>query len=249
MIWYGSRARGVEDEVADVDLWMLVDHEQVKNVERVAGTRFFVIQIGDVAGHITLRTIDQLESAFGPVAMETLYELRGSRVIRDRMGVAGALRDRARNTMPEAVRRAWFAHHYVEMRGEHRSADNPMFRGDAAAVLFGVTRTLDQALRAAMVLDGEPYPYHKWLHTSAGQTPTGRVIAGLVDESISLIEKGELRRVGDERDNPLSMKLREIRQTLIEAAKAGGLDGPWLEKWWYHIDSSRRSVQDVTWLI
>lgn len=247
LIWHGSRARGITDDVADVDLWMLVDDEQLQRADYEAGTRFFAMQIDDVKGHVNLVTTDHLASAFIPVDMATLFELRRCQIVRDRNGIAAELCERARAPMPDQVRLAWFAHHYIEMRGEHRSADNPMYRGDPVAVLFGVSRTLQQALRAAMVLDGEPYPYHKWLHASARQTPTGRIVAALADEAISLMENGDLRRVGDERDNPLSMKLREIRIALIGAARANGMNEPWLEKWWYHIDSSRRSVLEVGW--
>ncbi len=247
LIWHGSRARGITDEVADVDLWMLVDDEQLKRVECEAGTNFFVIRVNGVEGHINLVSAANLASAFGPVDMSTLFELRRCQIVRDRDGIVAELRERAMAAMPDRVRAAWFTHHYVKMRGEHRSTDNPMYRGDPVAVLFGVSRTLQEALRAAMVLDGEPYPYHKWLHASAKETPTGRIVTALADEAISLMDNGDLRRIGDERDNPLSKKLKEIRIALVEAARANGLDGPWLEKWWYHIDSSTQAVLEVGW--
>ena len=208
---------------------------------------FFPVKIGGVEGHITLRTPEELASAFAPVAMETIFELRGCKVIRDKDAIASAIHDRARQKMPEEVRRVWFAYHYIQMRGEHRSADNPMYRGDSAAVLFGVVRTLEEAMRASMVLDGEPYPYHKWLYKTASKTGNGAIITSLVDQAIELIEQGVLRRVGDEATNPLSLLLRQIRSALIEAARAGGLDGPWLEKWWYHIDNSRTAIKTVCW--
>ncbi|MBL4575536.1 MAG: DUF4037 domain-containing protein [Opitutaceae bacterium] len=248
LIWHGSRARRITDEVADVDLWMVVDDDQLKMVEREAGTNFFVMKVKGVEGHVNLVTADHLVSAFSPVDMATLFELRNCQIVRDRDGFATELRNRSLAAMPDRIREAWFIHHYVRMRSEHRAADNPMFRGDAVAVLFGVSKTLEQALRAAMVLDGKPYPYHKWLHASAKLTPTGRIVAAMTDQAISLMGDGDLRRVGDERDNPLSLKLREIRAVLIEAAKAKGVDGPWPEKWWYHIDSSQRSILEEGWL-
>ena len=101
--------------------------------------------------------------------------------------------------MREEVRRAWFRYHYVEMRGEHRAADNPIERGDSVAVLQAMTQTLSHALRAAVVLDGQPYPYIKWLAHAAFQTPTGKRLAPRVAELLDCLACDALRLPGPEK--------------------------------------------------
>ena len=41
--------------------------------------------------------------------------------------------------------------------------------------------------------------------------------------------------------------MKSVRRPLVEAARAGGIDGPWLAEWWLHIDNARRGVEDVEW--
>jgi hypothetical protein len=148
--------------------------------------------------------------------------------------------------MSDAVRQAWFAHHYIEMRSEHRACDNPIDRGDASALLLAMSACISHALRAAIVLDGEPYPYVKWLAAAAARTPTGARVAALVNELLDLLAAGALRMPGPERDHPLNVKLREIRKVLIAASRAHGIDGPWLEHWYLHLDMRQR-IGDARW--
>jgi hypothetical protein len=133
------------------------------------------------------------------------------------------------------------------MRQAHRALDNPIERGDAPTVLFGVSATIEHALQAALVLEGEPYPYIKWLHHEASRTPTGAVLIPLVRDLLELLAKDMLSYPGPEKDHPLSLKLREIRNVLIAAARGKGIDGMWLEKWWLSIDTVREEITRVTW--
>jgi len=244
VIWYGSRARGVDDAAADVDLWMLVSEDEREAVRTAAGTLFFPLTVDGVTGHVTVKTTDELAAAFaGPCDLPMIFELRHAMLVQDEHAAAQGLLDRAKRPMPEAVRRAWFMHHYVEMRGEHRAADSPMRRGDAMAVLLAVARTLEQAMRASIVLGGEPYPYHKWLRTRLDDRP----IAATVDRVLACIEAGWTRRAGDENDNAITADLRAIRAVLVDGAKSNGVDEPWLDRWWYHIDAARRVVSDASW--
>jgi hypothetical protein len=49
-----------------------------------------------------------------------------------------------------------------------------------------------------------------------------------------------------QRHHPLNIKLREIRQQLIAAARASGLDAPWLSEWYLHLDV-RDGIRHVAW--
>jgi hypothetical protein len=133
------------------------------------------------------------------------------------------------------------------MRQAHRALDNPIERGDAPTVLFGVSATIEHALQAALILDSEPYPYIKWLHYAAGLTTSGAVLVPLVRDLLDLLAKDMLSHPGPEKVHPLSLKLKEIRNVLIAAAHEKGIDGMWLEKWWLSIDTVREEIKQVTW--
>jgi hypothetical protein len=69
----------------------------------------------------------------------------------------------------------------------------------------------------------------------------------VVTDILDLMTQDILRLMGPERENPLSRRLREIRSILTEAARAGGLDEPWLGEWWLHIDKARNGVREARW--
>jgi hypothetical protein len=179
--------------------------------------------------------------------LERIAELRRCHILADADGAVHELVTAAKQPMTESVRRAWFCYHYVQMRQFHRSCDNPIERGDALAFLHGLVPTLNHALRAAMVLDREPYPYIKWLGRAASQTPTGRRISPLVQDILDLLAINALRHPGPERQHPLGKKLHEIRKIMIENARAGGIDEPWLERWWVHLTQAADGVAAITW--
>ena len=103
-----------------------------------------------------------------------------------------------------------------------------------------MTATISHALRAAVVLDGEPYPYVKWLAAAAARRPTGARVGALVNELLELLATGALPIPGPEREHPLNVKLRQIRNLLIAAARSRGIDGPWLQRWYLHLDMRQR---------
>lgn len=143
--------------------------------------------------------------------------------------------------------RAWFFHQYVEMRGWHRNCDNPIERSDGFAVLQADVPTLNHALRAAMVLDGEPYPYVKWLGQAAGQTPTGREVVAFSRQCLDALSTGALHQGGPEKDHPINTLLSQIRKTLIDAARQGSIREPWLERWREHIGPARDAIRGLVW--
>ena len=137
--------------------------------------------------------------------------------------------------------------HYTEMRGEHRAVDNQIERRDPVAVLLSLPKALGHGLRAAMVLDGEPYPYDKWLYRAALETPTGRLLESAARRVLEGLASGALSVGGPERAHPLGRELRAIRQVLIDAARGKGLDRPWLDKWWLYMDQAREAIVSVRW--
>jgi hypothetical protein len=247
IILHGSTTLGIDDSFSDLDLWVIVPANILQQVEVIAGKRFFSFTLSGKEGHFNLEAIDEVIRRVRQCDMEKIAELRIGHLLQDVEENGQLLIDLARQPMTESVRRAWFFYHYVEMRGFHRSSRNPIERGHAIAILQALVPALDHALRAAMVLDHQPYPYIKWLAHAARGTPTGRRIVHLVEQIIDQLTASALQQARPERDHPISQKLRQIRQILIEAARASGIDEPWLDRWWEHIAPARAAIASIQW--
>jgi hypothetical protein len=247
LLLHGSLTIGVDDPHADIDLWVLSDDASVEAFDRSVGTRFIEFN-SPRKGHFQIESVEAFQRRMSACDFELISELRHAQVIRDYENMGQWLIDEARKPMDDDVRFAWFRYHYVEMRGEHRACDNSVERSNAPALLMCVGRTIQHAMQAAMILDREPYRYSKWLTRMAERAgPTGARIVPLVNDAVWLISAGALLDPGPEREHRLSLKLREIRTALIDAARAGGIDEPWLTDWYLHIDKARRGVHDVRW--
>ncbi len=247
LILHGSTMLGVDDEWSDLDLWMLLDDADIARLDAASPTRFFEFKCGGKPGHMNACAAGAFRESIRCCDMDAICQLRSAAVIADGAGVAGELVALARRPMPEAVRRGLFMYHYVEMRGEHRALDNPIERRDAVAILLSLPKALAYALRAAMVLDGKPYPYDKWLHRAALETPTGRLVAPSVARMLDSLASGALFLGGPEREHPVSSELRVIRGILRDSANARGIDEPWLTQWWLHIDQARDTMAAARW--
>ncbi|OPZ05922.1 MAG: hypothetical protein BWZ10_02999 [candidate division BRC1 bacterium ADurb.BinA364] len=247
MALHGSTAMGVDDDGSDLDIWLALDKEQVWALNRGAGTGFFGFDLNGKAGHLNAESWESLAARIEHCDMDLIFQLRRAVLLRDPCGAFGRLIESAWRPMRRETRDALFQYHYVEMRGEHRSCDNPLARGDAMAALLAVGKTLGHALRAAMVLDGEPYPYDKWLYRMAVQTKSGGRMAPYVDAALEALESGALHRIGSHKDNPIDRALNAIRAELIRSAQAAGLSAPWLYQWWLYIPQSREAQRTARW--
>jgi len=247
ILLHGSTCLGVDDAFSDLDVWVLAPEPLVRQAEATAGTRFFTFGLDDKAGHFNLETMDEMADRVRRCDLERIAELRRCCILSDVDSRAANMKWSARCPMREPVRRAWFCHHYVDMRAAHRNADHPLERGDPLALLQCLVPTLDHALRAAMVLDGEPYPYVKWLGRAAAGTSTGSRVVPLVNDIVDQLSAGALRHPGPEAQHPLGQKLREIRRVLVDGATAGGIDETWLDRWWVHLTQARAGVGSVEW--
>jgi hypothetical protein len=247
LLLHGSTTRDVDDDFSDLDLWLLVPESLLPLLTSGAGTRFFPFRLQGKEGHVNVHAIEEFAQRLAACDLPLVAELRQTTRIAGPHETVSALVEQARQPMPQAVRAAWARYHYVLMRQAHRALDNPIERGDATTVFLGVAATVEHALRAALVLDGEPYPYVKWLHRAASTTPTGQKIVPLAGDVLDLLAQGALFEPGPEREHRLSRKIKEIRAVLIASARDQGLDGPWLEQWWLYIDAAREGVSRVTW--
>jgi hypothetical protein len=247
IVLHGSTAFGVDDAVSDLDLWLILSATELHRLDAVSSTRFFEFQSNSKPGHFTAIDAESLAQRVRQCDMPLIAELKHACPIADPRNLARPLIGWASRPMPNDVRRAFFQYHYVEFRGDDRAADHPLDRGDPVAVLQAHVAALAHALRAAMVLDGLPYPYSKWLYRDAVAAPTGAKLATNVQELIDLVGSGALRGPAGSDSHPLSVKMKQIRLVLIQCAQEAGIDEPWLRQWWLHIPASRAGILRVQW--
>lgn len=247
VLLHGSTARGLDDLHSDLDLWALVESPVVRELDRRCSTRFFGFWLDGKKGHLNVEDGELMASRARSCDLPLLAELRRAVVLVDGSGLAARLVAAARRPMPADVRLAWFRQHYVELRAHHRTADNTLARGEPVATLISLTEAVAHALRAALVLDGEPYPYHKWLAADARASPTGRRLSEAVERLLAAVELGGLRGHDPAAEADVQAGLHEMRQVLMEGAAAAGLTGPWLERWWLHLDEARAGIAAARW--
>ncbi len=254
VILHGSITLGFDDPFSDIDLWFLIPEEELIKLELVSETFFFKFEVNSKPGHLNAESIEnfsrrfhQLKNYYDQCDMDIIFQLRNAGIVIDNKGIGNELIKLACQPMRKEVSDVFFFYHYVEMRSEHRASDNPMERHDPVGVLLSLPKTIAHALRAAMVLDGEPYPYDKWLYYRASQTPTGKKLVPSVKKILDLVAEDNLRFEGSESEHPISQELRVMRRILIEAAQAMGNNSPWLEKWWLYMTQPRDIIKDIHW--
>ena len=247
VVWHGSMTRGIEDELADLDLWCLGRASDVREVDAASPTRFFSFNHRGRQGHLNVESFEEFDARISGCDLPLIAELRSARVVADPDGRTAALAARASLAMPEDVRAAWFRFHFVEHRGEHRSMDNSGARGHPVALLLASANCLREALRAAMIVDGLPYPYDKWLHPDALATPTGTMLAPSVERLLDGLTGDSLRASLPEASHPVVQALKEMRGVLVARARETGLHGDYLDRWWLHVTNVRQGIRAVSW--
>jgi hypothetical protein len=244
---HGSTTFGVDDAGSDLDVWLLLDPDALSRIDERAGTRFFEFNLEGKLGHCNTESRREMAERLSRCDMPWIAELRRARVLADPGKRAAALIERAASSMRDEVSAAWFQFHFVEMMGERKGGQNPAARGEAFPLLLFGLSAVAHALRAALVLDGEPYPYDKWLLARARETPTGAEIARLAATLLGELGTGALRDGPRGEEHPIRVALNDIRHTLRDAAEHAGIQGPWLREWWLHIHASREGIRSVEW--
>ncbi|MFX1454981.1 MAG: hypothetical protein ACFFDB_06360 [Promethearchaeota archaeon] len=254
ILLHGSITLGFDDPFADIDLWFLLPDKEFVELKKVSESLFFDIEVNDKLGHLNVESIKEfsrrvyeLKNGYGQSDMDNIFQLRNAEIILDNTGIGNELINSAIQPMRKEVKDLFFFYHYIEMRSDHRACDNPMERHDPVAFLLSLPKVLAHALKAGMVLDGEPYPYNKWLYYAALRTPTGKKLAPSIDRIIDLIARDNLRFKGSEADNPIGQELRVIRKILVEESQAEGNNSPWLEKWWLYMTQPRDELKNIRW--
>jgi len=247
VVLHGSVAMGIDDAFTDLDLWLLMPEDDMTQLDAASETRFFEFDLDGKKGHFNAESTGAFCARVQGCDMDAIFQLRSAAVLADPVAAVGEIVRLARRPMRPEVSLAFFRYHYVEMRGEHRSWDNPIERSEPVGALLALSKTVAHALRAAIVLDRQPYPYDKWLHHAAGSTPTGRRLLPALERILDLLAADGLRAGGPESDHPIGKELRVMRQVLIDAAEAADIHQPWLRQWWLHMDEAGDGIRDIRW--
>ena len=247
IILHGSTTMGIDDIGSDLDLWGLVPGKDLTEVAESSGVEtFFEFELGGKLGHINLEPLESFQKRVECCDMDTIFQLRRADVLMDPMGHGSQLVAIASRPMRREVRDALFFWHYTEMRSEHRSMDNPVLRKDAVATMLALAKTLTQAMRSAMLLDSEPFPYDKWLYQVAQTTNTGRMVTEGVNRVVRLVSAGVLKFDNDS-SAVLEKEIKTIRTILVEKAQESCINEPWLIDWYLYMSQAEAARQSVRW--
>ncbi len=247
VLLYGSTSCGVDDAYSDIDLLLLVREEDACVLKDTSGTDFFDFPVRGKAGHLTVEPLNLWQQRLRTCQMPYIYQLRNAIPICGETPEVGDLLQSARKPLPGHVAHAFAAYHYTEMRSWHRSCDNAMERHDPVALLLLLPQALADAMRAALIMQGVPYPYDKWLYQELVCRVECASLCASLGRILELLGQDGLQLKLRESANPISNELRAIRQDIIEMAKSRGWDEPWLDKWWLHMDEIRDTVGHITW--
>jgi hypothetical protein len=245
---HGSTTMGIDDDCSDIDLWLLMSEQDLAAFDALSDTRFIQFELDGKAGHLIAQALPEFEEQIASCHMDTIYQLRRARIVHDGCNCAERLIAEVSRPMRPEVGRALFFWHYTEMRSEHRACDTPIVRGQEIALLLALSKTLVHAMQAAIVLEGEPYPYDKWLHRAALETPVGRAMEPHAQAILDCLAADGLREQhDDENDHTITIELRAVRRILIDAARERGIDEPWLESWWLYMTQAREAFDRLRW--
>lgn len=247
LLLFGSLTMGIDDEFADIDIEMLLTEKDIAELKKASDITFFDFEHEGRPGHICAELFEDYQQKAANCDMDLLFHLRRCAHITEGPLDTKSLIAEAQKPMRDEVKHALFFNHFVLMREAHRSMDNPMERGDEIAVLINLGRVLTYSLQTILVLEGEPYPYEKWLYREAIQTPLGKSVAAEISEIRDLVNGGGLAFRGREKDNPISQAARNMRNTIIATARDKGIDEPWLDKWWLYLEPSREAAKGLHW--
>jgi hypothetical protein len=214
----GSTSLGVDDEFSDLDLELALSDEDAAAFDEASPTRYIDFTLDGKLGSILVTSFDEWDAGIDACDMPLISELRNAIVLSESVGAAGRLISKVRQPMKPEVSQAFFFYHYFELRSFHRSGDNPMNRDDGVAAYMNSAQALAHGLRACLSLDGQPYPYEKWLWSAASRTPTGQLIAPAVNRIMDHLASDALRFPGPESENPLSLELKGLRNSWTRPA-------------------------------
>ena len=238
---------GIDDEYSDLDLWLLLTAADLAELDAASEARFFEITVDGKPGHLNADSVEGVSERLCRCDMDLIYQLRNAEIISDNTGAAEQLIRLARKPMSRRVSEAFFFYHYVEMRGERRACVGPMQRGNPIGLLLAASKAIAHMLKATLVLDGEPYPYDKWLSYAAAQNPTGQQVLPKIDNVLDLFAGDAIRLKAPVRNHPLYHALKDARDVLLQSARAKGLDAPWLRHWWLYMNQACDAIKDIRW--
>jgi len=247
LVLHGSTTLGIDDAFSDLDFWFLLPESDLVEFGAVSETRFFQIKVNGKPGHIDAKPAEQLSKRFQDCDLALIFQMQRAEIITDHAGLAGDLQRLSRKPMRDEVSDAFFCYHYILMCDWRQSCRNPMARTDPVGALLALPEFITHALKAAIVLDGAPYPYGKWLHRVSLTTPTGRLLAPSMETVLDRIAEDGLRSESQGPDHPIGSELDKICRIVTEAARAKGNDDPWLKEWWFHINQAVTGIQGIAW--
>jgi hypothetical protein len=240
----GSTALGVLDEQSDVDLLVFCEDEKFEEIHRryeEAGlipedSDFFVdlkLPCGKT-GHYTLHRKSELLRGLAEGDMEWLWFSHVAYTFRDPLQLQSILSRYSplHTDFLYKLRK----NTYIELRTFAKGLDNPVTRGDRLPILFFAVEVFKAALRCAIVIEGYPYPYDKWLERVARNLPVGKRVLECAEDFFQYLKDENSFKPMYQEDNSFVRMEKRMRKVLLEEFHSRNIDEPWLIEWWKYVE-------------
>jgi len=236
-VWVtGSVAAGVWDEMAELDLRLLLPDEEhsrlaaaLREVHLWEPGRDFRLRLEDrepfrrfpgVRLHVLSGTQLRQEFRYDPPV--ALWVHQHARVLQDPLGGLDAQVREGEERFRDALPSLRCEHYYLFREARNDMIPRLMPRRLSTGLAIKRGEAVREALRLAFLADGKPYPYDKWLEVMAErETSSGSGIVTAVRALISAREPLAVERAG-----------KVLRDRVAFALQQGGVSESWLEQWW-----------------
>lgn len=239
----GSTSLGVADHQSDVDIFVFCEdihyeviHHRYEDAGIIpTGSEFFVdfkLPSGK-SGHYKLHRKTELTKGLNEGNMEWLWFSHVSYIVHDSLQIKKLFDKHV--PMQSDLLYTLRKNTYIQLRTFAKALDNPVVRGERFPIHFFAVDVYKAALRCAIVVDGYPYPYDKWLVRVAGQLPVGKRVLECADDFFENLKAEDSYRPMFQEDNSFVKMEKRMRKILLEEFRSRDLDEPWLVEWWKYV--------------
>lgn len=243
IIFHGSITSGIDDEYTDLDMWLILDSKVYFDFVFKNG-HFFDFEVEKKWGHINIENLDVFINRVSNCDFPLIYELRNGYFVHGNDSVL-TLYKTAQKEINKDITENHFLYNYAIARNWQKSSENIIRRGDKTALLLTMSKFIEHALKAAIISNGRPYPYQKWLYHTASGIDSCNLLVNEIDLLLEIIERnGILGDVNDIDNNVLFKSMEKIKGALIDLASIHNIESPIIEKWYLYIDDIDSLIKD-----
>lgn len=245
IVFHGSITAGIDDKYTDLDMWLIINSNTYSDFIAKNG-HFFDFEIEKKWGHINIENLELFKHRVLNCDFPLIYELRNSYFIQGNKDVLSVYKTSQKEIRKE-ITENHFLYNYALARNWQKSLENVLRRDDKVSLLLTISRFIEYTLKAAIIINREPYPYKKWLHYAANKIDSCSSLVNEIYLLIDIIEqKGFLGDKKDIEDNVLFKSMENIKISLKDLATQNNIESPIIEKWYLYIEQIDNLIKDKT---